>query len=278
MESPVDQTIIAHGTDDQRAQLLPGDSYCIAFSERDHGSDLASVETCGDIVGSEVFVTGTKLWLARVDRSSSALVLCRTEPAAPRYQNLSCVLVPLCDNGVGLRPLRQMSGGMDHFDADFDGSRAPLSNIIGGRGNGWRVALTTLACARSGRSTFDETGLEREYWELVDVARQYGRDQDPLVRQELAWAYGQSRILRLHYQPGHDPSLTNLLWSDYRRRLGEIAVDVIGSDALLRPDGEAYATTYWQRLLLSGPAESVAAGTSEIQRTILGERVLGLPK
>jgi alkylation response protein AidB-like acyl-CoA dehydrogenase len=283
MESPVGQAITIHGTDDQRARLLPSDLCCIGFSEPDHGSDLAAVETRGDVIGNDVIVTGAKIWLAHADQACSALVLCRTEPTAPRYHNLSCVLVPLHDNNVELRPLRQISGDAEYCEAFFEGARAPLSNIVGGRGNGWRVAMTTLAGARSAPSTFDHAEIEREYWDLVETARQYGRDRDPLIRQQLAWAYGQARILQLHHlraaaRPRPDASLTNLLWSDYRRRLGEIAIEIIGADALVRPDGEAYATSHWQRVLLSGPAESVAAGTSEIQRTMIGERVLGLPK
>lgn len=249
---------------------------CIAFAEAEHGSDLAAIETRGDVIGGEVFVTGSKIWLAHADHASSALVLCRTEPAAPRYQNLSCVIVPLDQSGVELRPMRQMSGETDYFEAVFDGARAPLTNIVGGRGNGWSVAMTTLAHARSVPGTFDPVEVEREYWDLVETARGYGRDRDPVVRQQLAQAYAQMRILQLHHQRAS--SLTNLLWSDYRRRLGEIAMDIMGPDALLRPDGEAYATGYWQRVLLSGAAESIANGTGDIQRTIIGERVLGLPR
>ena len=251
-------------------------SVCLAFAEPDHGSDLASVETRGDMVGSEVIVTGRKTWIADADTASVVLVLCVTEPGAPRYENLSCVLVPLADTGVELRPICTMSGDMALFDACFDGARAPIENIVGGRGNGWTVATATL------RSTRCERVLEceREFWELVDTARRYGRDRDPLVRQQLAWAYSQVRIMRaLVSRPvsGDDSLITNVLWSQYHRRLGEIAVDVMGSHSLVRPDGEAYATNCWQHAFLTSRADTIAARTTEIQRTMIAERLLGLP-
>jgi alkylation response protein AidB-like acyl-CoA dehydrogenase len=278
VESPVGQAIAIHGTDEQRSRLLPAtaeghDAYCVAFTEPEHGSDLASVETRGEILANEIVVTGTKLWLANADQARAALVLCRTEPAAPRYHDLSCVLVPLQDDDVELRPLREMTGGSEFCAAYFDGARAPVDNVIGGRGNGWRVAMTTLALAR----TAHDVDLESEYWDLVKTARHYGRDADPLVRQQLASAYAQLRILRLQATTGHE-SMTSMLWARYRQQLGDIAMDVLGPDALLRPDGEAYATSHWQHVVLSAPGEAMASGTADIQRTTIAERVLGLPK
>ncbi|HYW89714.1 MAG TPA: acyl-CoA dehydrogenase, partial [Chloroflexota bacterium] len=113
-------------------------------------------------------------------------------------------------------------------------------------------------------------------WDLVDLAREYGRDRDPLIRQQLAWAYAKMQILQLNQHSA--ASVTDLLWGEYRRGLGVIATDIMGADALVRPDGEAYATSYWQHVLLSGPAESVANGTGDLQRTSIGEHLLGLPK
>jgi alkylation response protein AidB-like acyl-CoA dehydrogenase len=274
VESPVGQAITIHGTDEQRNRLLTGrQSYCVAFTEPRHGSDLASVDTRGEIGVGEVVVTGTKVWLAHADHASAALVLCRTESAAPRYANLSCVLVPLHADNVELRPLQRMSGDAEFCEAVFDGARAPVHNIIGGRANGWRVAMTTLALARGGH----DVDLESEYWDLVSTVRRYGRDCDPLVRQQLASAYARLRILRQYSSTG-ESSVTDILWGQYRQQLGELAMDVLGPDALLRPDGEAYATSRWQHVLLSAPGESMAAGTPDIQRTSIAEGVLGLPR
>ena len=283
MESPVGQAIGVHGTDEQRARLRAG-RYCVGFAEAAHGSDLAAVETRGDIAGDEVVVTGAKVWLAHADAASAALVLCCTEPAASRYRNLSCVLVPLQDNNVELRPLRTMTGDIEFFEAVFDGARAPADNIIGGRGNGWRVAMTTLGFARIARemdptepstgAELSATELEREFWDLVATAQRHRRADDPLIRQQLAAAYAQMRTLQLHT----DAETTSLLWGQYRQRLGELGVEIMGADAMVRPDGDAYATSRWQHALLSSPGEALANGTQDIQRTTVAERVLGLPQ
>lgn len=245
---------------------------CLAFAEASHGSDLLSIETRGSIIGDEVIVTGVKTWIADADRVEAALVLCITEPTARRGENLSCVLVPLADNNVELRPICTMSGESTLFEVCFDGTRAPLDNIAGGRGNGWQVATSRLRDAHLERVLDGE----REYWELVQTARQYGRDRDPLVRQHLAWAYSQVRILRA--MPAGDGLVSNVMWSEYHRRLGEIAVEVIGSDALVRPDGEAYATTTWQRVFLTGRADTIASGTTEVQHILIAEQILDLPR
>jgi alkylation response protein AidB-like acyl-CoA dehydrogenase len=280
-ESLVGPAVIVHGGDDQRARLLPPiiegrDFYCQGFSEPDHGSDLAAVESRGEVRGDQVAVTGRKVWARGADRASAIFVLCRTEPGAPRHRNLSCVLVPLHDGGVEIRPLRQMSGATDFFEVFLDGARAPLSNVIGGLGSGWRVAMTAL-------------GFEREFWELVDTARRHGREHDPVVRRQLAWAYGQVQIMRfqgmrllaqlaVRGEPGPEASLAKLFRSEYHRRLGEIAIDIVGPDAMVRPEGDGYATDRWQDVFLSSRAGTIDSGTSEIQRSIIGERVLGLPR
>jgi alkylation response protein AidB-like acyl-CoA dehydrogenase len=223
------------------------------------------------------------------DRANAIVVLCRTEPQAPRHHGLSCVVLPLDQDGVEVRPLQQLNGATDVFEVSLDGARATLGNVIGGLGNGWRVALTMLGFERAGRATDRHLGSEREFWELVETARRYGRDRDPLVRQQLAWAYAQVRVLRAQGlrllarlaaggEPGPEASLLELSWSEYHRRLGEIAVDVVGADALVRPDGEAYLTDRWQDVFLSSRADTIAAGTSEIRRTVIAEQVLGLPR
>ncbi len=300
-ESLVGPSVIVHGTDEQRARLLPRiiegrDLYCQGFSEPDHGSDLAGVETRGEVAGDELVVTGQKVWTSRADRADHIFVLCRTEPDAPRHHNLSYVLLPMRDNGIEIRPLRQMSGATGFFEVFLDRARAPLSSVIGGLGNGWRVAMTTLGFERGGRATVAHLAHEREFWELVETARRYGRDRDPLVRQQLAWAYAQVQVMRYQGmrllaqlaagragtqgpgEAGPVASVTKLFWSEYHRRLGEIAVDITGADALIRPDGEGYATGRWQDVFLSSRAGTIFSGTSEIQRNIIAERALGLPR
>jgi alkylation response protein AidB-like acyl-CoA dehydrogenase len=273
----VQQAIMVHGTDGQRARVLDGaDVYCLGFSEPEHGSDLAGIETRGDVVGGEIIINGQKAWVSGADEANAIAVLCRTDSEAPRHHDLSYVLVPLDDNGIEIRPVQQMSGAIGFFQIVLDGARAPLSNVIGGLGNGWRVAMTTLGFERGGRDTV-HLESEREYWALVETARRYGRDVDPLVRQELAWAYSQVRILRFVLSDP-EPALERLLWSEYHRRFGELAIDITGADALVRPEGESYATSRWQHVFLSSRADTISSGTSEIQRSVIAERVLGLPR
>ncbi|MGH7919690.1 MAG: acyl-CoA dehydrogenase family protein [Candidatus Dormibacteraceae bacterium] len=293
-ETLVGPSVIVHGDDEQRARLLPAiiegrDVYCQGFSEPNHGSDLAGVETSGEVDGDELVITGQKVWTSGADRANAIFVLCRTEHAAPRHHNLSYVLMPLQDNHIEIRPLHQMSGASEFYEAFLDGARAPLTNVVGGPGNGWRVAMTTLGFERGGSATVAHLAYEREYWELVETARRLGRDRDPLVRQQLAWAYSQIQIMRYsglrtlaqmaaRREPGPEASINKLFWSEYHRRLGEIAIEIVGAGALVRPDGEGYTTDRWQDVFLSSRAGTIYSGTSEIQRNIVAERALGLPK
>jgi alkylation response protein AidB-like acyl-CoA dehydrogenase len=164
-----------------------------------------------------------------------------------------------------------------------------MFNVIGGLGNGWRVAMTTLGHERGGRATVAHLGFEREFWELVETARKRGKISDPLVRQQLAWAYTHVELMRFSglrtlaqlasgRPPGPEASVAKLFWSEYHKRLGEVAMAIEGSDGLLRPDGDGYPVSPWQSVFLSSRAGTIYSGTSQIQRNIIGERALGLPK
>jgi len=234
--------------------------YCLAFAEPAHGSDLSGVETKGEIVGNNVFVTGVKTWVAGADRADGALVLCRTAP-----QELSCVVVPLPDDAVELRPIAVLSGDNELFEVYFDKARAPLSSL---RGDGVEVAMRELHQLR-----YDD--LEREFWELVDTVRKYRRNGDPEVRQQLAWAYAQVRVIRSLAQ--REPLLAKVMWSVYHRRFGEIAIDVMGSDGLVRQDSEGYVSNRWQHVFLTSRADTIAHRTTEVHRDLIAEQLLGLP-
>jgi alkylation response protein AidB-like acyl-CoA dehydrogenase len=293
-ESLVGPSVIVHGTPEQRARFLPriisgADVYCQGFSEPGHGSDLASVETRGVIDGDEIVITGQKVWTSGASRATMMFLLCRTDPAAEKHAGLSYVLIPFTGPGVEYRPIRQMSGASEFCEDFLDGVRAPLFNVIGGLNNGWRVAMTTLGHERGGQATTAHLGFEREFWELVDTARKYGKTADPLVRQQLAAAYTGVQLMRLRglrtlaevaegRPPGPEASVAKLFWSEYHKRLGELAISIVGPDALLRPEGDGYPTTAWQNVFLSSRSGTIYSGTSEIQRNIIGERGLGLPK
>ena len=293
-ESLVGPSVIVHGTPEQRARFLPRiisgtDVYCQGFSEPDHGSDLAGVQTRGVVDGDEIVITGQKVWTSGASRATMMFLLCRTDPAAEKHAGLSYVLIPFTGPGVEYRPIRQMSGASEFCEDFLDGVRAPLFNVIGGLNNGWRVAMTTLGHERGGQATTAHLGYEREFWELVDTARKYGKTADPLVRQQLAAAYTSVQLMRFGglctladvaqgRPPGPEASVAKLFWSEYHKRLGELAISIVGADALLRPDGDGYPTTTWQNVFLSSRAGTIYSGTSEIQRNIIGERGLGLPK
>jgi alkylation response protein AidB-like acyl-CoA dehydrogenase len=293
-EALVGPSIMVHGTPEQREHFLPRivsgeDVYCQGFSEPDHGSDLAAVDTRGEVDGDEIVVTGQKVWTSGAAGATMMFLLCRTDPAAQKHAGLSYVLIPFTGPAVTYRPIKQMSGAAEFYEDFLDGVRAPLFNVIGGLNNGWRAAMTTLGHERGGRATVQHLRFEREFWGLVEAARKYGRTGDPLVRQQLAWAYTGVQLMRFTglrtlalvaqgRPPGPEASIAKLFWSEYHKRLGEIAIGIAGPDGLIRPEGAGYPTSTWQNVFLSSRAGTIYSGTSEIQRTIIGERALGLPK
>ena len=293
-ESLVGPSIIVHGTPEQQAHFLPriisgADVYCQGFSEPGTGSDLAGLQTKGEIDGDQIVITGQKLWTSGAARANKMFILCRTDPNAEKHAGISFVLIDFTDPAVTYQPVRQMSGAAEFCEDFLDGVRAPMFNVIGGLNNGWRVAMTTLGYERGGSATILHLGYEREFWELAETARKRGNNTDPLIRQQLAWAYGQVQLMRFTglrtlarlaegRQPGPEASISKLFWSEYHKRLGEIAMDIEGTDGLVRPAGAGYRTTNWQNVFLSSRAGTIYSGTSEIQRNIIAERGLGLPK
>ncbi len=293
-EALVGPSVIVHGTPEQRAHFLPRivsgeDVYCQGFSEPDHGSDLAAVQTRGEVDGDEIVITGQKVWTSGAGRATMMFVLCRTDPQAEKHQGLSYVLIPFAGPQVTYRPIRQLSGAAEFYEDFLDGVRVPLFNVIGGLNHGWRVAMTTLGHERGGSASIQHLRFEREFWALVDTARKRGRIADPLVRQHLARAYTGVQLMRFSglrtlarlaegRPPGPEASVSKLFWSEYHKWLGEVAMGIAGADGLIRPEGDGYPTTTWQNVYLSSRAGTIYSGTSEIQRTIIGERALGLPK
>lgn len=293
-ESLVGPSIIVHATDEQKAHFLPRiisgeDRYCQGFSEPNSGSDLASVQTKGVVDGEEVIVDGQKVWTSGANRANMIFTLCRTDPSAPKHRGITYVLVPMKDNNVEIRPLKQMTGDAGFFETFFTAARAPMFNVIGGLNNGWRVAMTTLGNERGGSATTQHLRFQREMWNLIEAAKANGKAADPVIRQKLAWAYSQVEIMRFAGQrllaslaqrrePGPEASINKLFWSEYHKRFGEIALEVVGPQSMIRPDGDGYRIGRWQRAFLGSRAGTIYAGTSEVQHNIIGERALGLPK
>ena len=300
-ESLVGPAIIVHGTDAQKAHFLPRildgtDRYCQGFSEPGAGSDLANVQTRGVVDGDELVISGQKVWTSWYWDATMLFALVRTDPAAGKHEGISYVLVPLdrddafrTRNGVELRPLRQI-GGEAHFAETFlDGARAPLFNVIGGLGNGWAVSKTTLGNERGGSVATQHIRFERALVALIAEARRRGRIDEPVLRQRLADAhirvqlirYGGLRTLaslRDAVDPGPVASISKMLWSEHHRDFGELALDVLGADALVLTDADEYRPNRWQADFFGSRSSTIWGGTAEIQRNIVGERVLGLPR
>lgn len=298
-ESMVGPSIILHGTDDQKERFLPpiraGEHrYCQGFSEPESGSDLASARTRGVVAGDEVVITGQKVWTSRFATANMIFVLCRTDPAAAKHRGLSYVIVPFTPgrNGIEVRPIRQLTGAAEFAEVFFDGTRARLADVVGGLGRGWQVVASTLAFERAAAGRATTMLIEarrRELDELIALARDRGLSDDPLVRQDLAWAWTQVLVLASSWsrtvaevaagrEPGPQLAAWKLMWSEYHLRLGEIALRIAGPDALTRPAGDGYLLDPWQDAYLVAHSGTVYAGTSEVHRNMIGEGVLGLPR
>ena len=297
-EGLVGPSIIVHGTDEQRHYFLPRiisgvDRYCQGFSEPGAGSDLAGLVTKGIVDGEEIVVSGQKVWTSWYWDATMMFCLCRTDPSAPKHRGISYVLIPVrnpdgSDNGVEFRPLRQMTG-QSHFAETFlTAARAPLFNVIGGLHQGWGVAMTTLGNERGGRATTRHVAFKEQFERLVAEVRKRGLTGDERVRQLLAWSYTHVELLRYQglqtlaqLQAGGGPgvaasSLHKVLWSEYQQKLLEQVITLLGPEALVVGDG--YGLDHWQQAFLISRSDTIWGGTAQVQRNILAERVLGLPR
>ena len=293
--------ILHWGTAEQKAHFLPRiadgtDRYCQGFSEPGAGSDLASLQTTGRVVGDELLINGHKIWTSGATHANMLFCLCRTDPQAPKHQGISYVLVPMstadgAGNGIELRPIRQIDGDADFTATFLDNARAPLGNVIGGLNNGWRVTMTTLGSERAGSSSVQHLPFARQFWAAVDIARDRGLAGDPRVRQELAWAFTHVEIMRYQglaafadavagREPGAGASIQKMFWSEFSQRFLDRVANLRGPQAMLLPDqaADSYEPDDWTLALLRSRSSTIWGGTAEVQRTIVGERILGLPR
>jgi alkylation response protein AidB-like acyl-CoA dehydrogenase len=284
-------TLIAYGTDDQKKRFLPAvcagtELWCQGYSEPNAGSDLANVQTRAERDGDEWVVTGQKVWTSYAQWADWCFVVCRTDPDAPRHKGLSYLLVPMRQPGIEIRPIRQITGTSEFNEVFFDGARTRADLVVGAVNDGWRVALATLAFERGVGLLGDVVGFRRELDTIVELARKNGRAADELIRQRLADAWIRLHILRLNMLrsltgvegPVAPPeaSIGKLYWAQWHRDLGELAMDVLGPESTVA-DGPPYQLADNQRIFLFSRADTIYGGSNEIQRTIIGERVLGLP-
>ncbi len=283
-------TLLAHGTDDQRRRWLPAildarELWCQLFSEPGAGSDLASLTTRAHPVNGGWRVTGQKVWTSYAAHARWGICLARTRPidtAGSRHAGISYLVVDMAADGVDVRPLRQITGEAEFNEVFLDDVFVPTDNLVGPEHDGWRVASTTLAHERGTAFPFKEQVVHESYLaDLWQTAHDQGRLDDIDVSDALAQAFVQLRLLRLHnwrtlsrlaagHAPGAESSIVKLVWTDMTQHLSETALAVVG------PGAPLWGT--WQRQWLWSKAASIAGGTSEVQRTIIAERVLGLPR
>ncbi|MGO4445295.1 acyl-CoA dehydrogenase IpdE1 [Mycobacterium sp. 2YAF39] len=279
-------TLIAFGTPEQQQRFLPKildvtELWCQGYSEPGAGSDLANVSTTGELDGDAWVVNGQKVWTSLAHWAQWCFVVARTEKGSKRHAGLSYLLVPLDQPGVEVRPIVQLTGDSEFNEVFFDDARTDASLVVGEPGDGWRVAMGTLTFERGVSTLGQQIEYARELSGVADLAKSNGAADDPLIRERLARSWAGLRTMRSYAlatmdveQPGQD-NVSKLLWANWHRELGEIAMEVLGRDGLTLTDGDF---DEWQRLFLFSRADTIYGGSNEIQRNIIAERVLGLPR
>jgi len=294
--SLVGPTLMAHGTDEQRRRWMPrilsgDDVWCQLFSEPDAGSDLAHLSTRAEKTGGLYRVTGQKVWSSYARFADWGIALVRTDPGAPSHKGISMLALPMRAKGVYVRPLRQITGDSEFNEVFLDDVEVPVEHLIGPEHAGWGVANTTLANERGAAFVWKEQVLlEVALGVLFKSCARRQQLQDPLTRQRLAASWIDVELFRWHNRRtlarlargeeiGSESSLVKLFWAGMSQRLYESAVSVLGADALLLPrDEHAIDDGRLVLGLLASRANSIMGGTSEIQRNVIGERLLGLPR
>ena len=280
-------TLMAWGTEEQKERFLTPilsaeEIWCQGFSEPEAGSDLAAVKTRAVRDGEDWVVTGQKVWTSGAQYSKWCMLVARTDFDAPKHKGLTYFLMDMDQAAVQVRPLRQITGEAEFNELFIEQARIPHENVVGGVGNGWKVALTTLMNERSGLAFFLQVRLRQMLDELIEEADARGLLDDPVIVDKLGDIHVKAEVLRLtalrglttiekYGQPGPEGSLTKWMWSDTNQQLVQLAADIIGPEALT-------AGTRWSYELLRARGNSIEGGTTEILKNIVAERVLGMPR
>ncbi|HUF96817.1 MAG TPA: acyl-CoA dehydrogenase family protein [Ilumatobacter sp.] len=285
-------TLIHFGTQEQKDRFLPriltGTEYwCQGFSEPGAGSDLAGVSTKATRDGDEWVLDGQKVWTSQAQWSEWIFVLARTDatPGAPKHRGISFLLVPLDQPGIEIRPLKDMAGGEHFCEVFFDGARTPADMIVGAPGDGWAIAMATLGFERGTAFMGQLRRYAAEFERVVDLARCSGATRDATVRDRLArlktglelmrfGAYRTITALLRDGRPGPEASIGKLQWSQWHQDLTELSIDLLGVRGVVWDP----AVHEMQHSFIFSRAHTIYAGSSQVQRNIIGERVLGLPK
>jgi alkylation response protein AidB-like acyl-CoA dehydrogenase len=289
-EGLIGPTIVAFGTSAQKERFLPKirlgeELWCQGYSEPAAGSDLANVQTKARLENGEWIIDGQKVWTSLAHVSDWCFVLCKTELDAPRYKNLSFLLVPMKQPGIEVRPIVQLTGTSEFNEVFFNEARTPAAHIIGARGEGWKIALALLGFERGASTLGQQLGFANEFAEILAAARKNGQAKDPVMRQRLADAWIGLKIMRFNAVRALEEetplparaAINKLFWSTWHRAVGELAMDVLGPEAEIC-DGAPYDLTRTQTRYLFSRSDTIYGGTNEIQRNIIAERGLGLPR
>ena len=299
-------TLLQWGSEEQKNHYLPrilsgADTWCQGYSEPNAGSDLSNLGLRGVLDGDQWGLNGQKIWTSAGHLADHIFTLVRTDPDAPRHKGISFMLVDMRQPGIEVRPIKMISGDSEFNEVFYTDATAPRDEVVGGLNNGWAVAMTLLGFERGEAAAVVPIRFQGELDRLLLLAKERGVAGDPVIRQRLAWAYGRVQIMRYNgmrvltqflkgHHPGPDAAIGKLYWSEYHQLLTELAVDILGADALVptgrRPSsafqaddaGAPNSSASWVTTFLTARAATIYAGSSQIQRNIIGEMVLGLPK
>jgi alkylation response protein AidB-like acyl-CoA dehydrogenase len=298
-------TLIAFGTEEQKQRFLPGiksvtELWAQGYSEPGAGSDLANVSTTARLEDGKWIINGQKVWTSLAHVAQWAFVICRTEPGSKRHHGLSFLLVPLDQPGVTVRPIQQLTGTSEFNEVFFDDAVTEAELVVGQPGEGWKVAMGLLQFERGVSTLGQQVGFTRQLEGVIEIAKANGADRNPVIRERITRSWLELRVMRAHAVrtlatvdtggSGGEASAAKLLWANWHRSLGELAMEVQGAASLIGPDTtsegapndisdpEHLELDEWQRLFLFTRADTIYGGSNEIQRNIISERVLGLPR
>ena len=299
-------TLLLFGTEEQKKHFLPRiisgeDTWCQGYSEPNAGSDLSNVGLKAVLDGDQWIINGQKIWTSAGHLADHIFTLARTDPDSPKHKGISFPLVDMRQPGIEVRPIKMISGESEFNEVFYTDATTPKDQVVGGVNNGWAVAMGLLGFERGEAAATAPIRFAAEVDRLLALAKERGVNNDPRMRQKLAWCYSQVQVMKYlgmrtltkflaGHHPGPDGAIFKLFWSEYHKIVTEIGVDILGMDALV-PSGRKPSSAFqtddagapndsmsWAMTFLNARAGTIYAGSSQIQRNIIGEMVLGLPK